>query len=71
MQVTNTATKAEETVRIVDACGSGGLELDLDTAFHPIDTDGNGFKQGHLTVDYVFVDCGDSSQENTVLVYSQ
>ncbi|XP_022742085.1 wheatwin-1-like [Durio zibethinus] len=68
LKVTNTATNAEEIVRIVDACGSGGLVLDLETAFRPIDTNGNGYAQGHLTVDYEFVDCGDSSQ---VLVYSQ
>ncbi|XVE89895.1 hypothetical protein DITRI_Ditri20bG0032200 [Diplodiscus trichospermus] len=70
LKVTNTATKANETVRIVDACGSGGLELDLETAFRPIDTDGSGFTQGHI-----IVDCGDSSLqdhlENTFLVYSQ
>ncbi|XVF31111.1 hypothetical protein REPUB_Repub16aG0117500 [Reevesia pubescens] len=68
--VTNTESKAEEIVRIVDACGAGGLELDLKTAFNTIDTDGNGITQGHLIVDYEFVDCGDS-EENTLLVYSQ
>ena len=57
MQVTNTDTGDKETVRIVDECGSGGLELDLETAFRPIDSNGNGFKQGHLVVDYEFVDC--------------
>ncbi|XP_021282516.1 uncharacterized protein LOC110415249 [Herrania umbratica] len=57
LNVTNTATGAFETVRIVDTCGTGGLELDLETAFKPIDTDGNGIRQGHLTVDYAFVDC--------------
>ncbi|XVF42200.1 hypothetical protein PTKIN_Ptkin01aG0341100 [Pterospermum kingtungense] len=70
LKVTNRATKAEETVRIVDTCGSGGLELDLETAFNPIDTDGEGLALGHLYVDYEFVDCGDS-EEDTVLVYSQ
>ncbi|XVF42202.1 hypothetical protein PTKIN_Ptkin01aG0341300 [Pterospermum kingtungense] len=70
LKVTNRATNAEETVRIVDTCGSGGLELDLETAFKPIDTDGEGFALGHLYVDYEFVDCGDS-EEDTVLVYSQ
>ncbi|XWS64708.1 hypothetical protein CRYUN_Cryun05aG0026600 [Craigia yunnanensis] len=71
LKITNTDTKDEEIVRIVDKCGSGGLELDLETAFNPIDTDGKGHEQGHLIVDYEFVDCGDSSLENTVLVYSQ
>ncbi|XVF42195.1 hypothetical protein PTKIN_Ptkin01aG0340500 [Pterospermum kingtungense] len=73
LSVTNTDTKAEEIVRIVDECGSGGLELDLQTAFNPIDTDGQGYLQGHLIVDYELVDCNDtisSSQENTVLVSS-
>ena len=71
MQVTNTDTKDEEIVRIVDKCGSGGLELDLETAFNPIDTDRKGHELGHLIVDYEFVDCGDSNRKNTVLVYSQ
>ncbi|XVE89894.1 hypothetical protein DITRI_Ditri20bG0032100 [Diplodiscus trichospermus] len=73
LKVTNTKTKDEEIVRIVDTCGAGGLVLDLETAFRPLDSDGSGYNRGHLIVDYEFVDCGDSSQyeENTVLVYSQ
>ncbi|XVE89886.1 hypothetical protein DITRI_Ditri20bG0031300 [Diplodiscus trichospermus] len=42
LSVTNTDTGDKETVRIVDECGSGDLELDLETAFKPIDTDGQG-----------------------------
>ncbi|XWS64709.1 hypothetical protein CRYUN_Cryun05aG0026700 [Craigia yunnanensis] len=57
LNVTNTDTKDEEIARIVDACGSGGLELDLETAFNPIDTNGKGNERGHLIVDYEFVDC--------------
>ncbi|XVF31124.1 hypothetical protein REPUB_Repub16aG0118700 [Reevesia pubescens] len=71
LKVTNRGTEAEEIVRIVDTCGTGPLEMDLETAFNPIDTDGSGRKLGHLMVDYEFVDCGDSSQENTVLVFSE
>ncbi|XVF31105.1 hypothetical protein REPUB_Repub16aG0117600 [Reevesia pubescens] len=71
LKVTNRATKDEEIVRIVDSCGTGPLEMDLETAFNPIDTDGSAHKLGHLVVDYEFVDCGDSSQENTVLVFSE
>ncbi|AQK49231.1 Wheatwin-2-like precursor [Zea mays] len=58
--VTNTATGASITVRIVDQCSNGGLDLDYDTAFKPIDTNGQGFQAGHLTVNYQFVNCGDN-----------
>ncbi|XP_048547137.1 pathogenesis-related protein PR-4-like [Triticum urartu] len=57
--VTNTATGAQITARIVDQCSNGGLDLDFDTVFSKIDTDGQGVAQGHLTVNYQFVDCGD------------
>ncbi|XP_044954035.1 wheatwin-1-like [Hordeum vulgare subsp. vulgare] len=60
IQVTNTATGAQITARIVDKCSNGGLDLDLDTVFSKIDTDGVGMQQGHLTVNYQFVDCGDN-----------
>ncbi|XP_010278163.1 PREDICTED: pathogenesis-related protein PR-4-like [Nelumbo nucifera] len=56
--VTNTATDAQATVRIVDQCGNGGLDLDWGV-FQQLDTDGNGYNQGHLTVNYDFVNCGD------------
>ncbi|VAH21654.1 unnamed protein product [Triticum turgidum subsp. durum] len=46
------------------SCGkcllNGGLDLDFDTVFSKIDTDGQGVAQGHLTVNYQFVDCGDN-----------
>ncbi|KAK3118869.1 hypothetical protein QOZ80_9BG0709800 [Eleusine coracana subsp. coracana] len=58
--VTNAATRASITVRIVDQCSNGGLDLDFDTAFSKIDTDGGGVRDGHLTVSYQFVDCGDN-----------
>ena len=58
MQVTNTRTNAKETVRIVDQCSNGGLDLDIGV-FQRLDTDGNGNAQGHLIVNYDFVDCGD------------
>jgi hypothetical protein len=58
--VTNTATGAETTARIVDQCGNGGLDLDYDTVFSKIDTDGQGIQRGHLMVNYKFVDCGDN-----------
>jgi len=44
-------------VRIVDQCSNGGLDLDV-AMFNQIDTDGFGYQQGHLIVDYQFVDCG-------------
>jgi len=58
LQVTNTRTNAQITVRIVDQCSNGGLDLDI-SPFQKIDTDGNGYAQGHLTVNYDFVNCGD------------
>ncbi|GAU11634.1 hypothetical protein TSUD_346260 [Trifolium subterraneum] len=58
MQVTNTATGAQETVRIVDQCGNGGLDLDVGV-FNRIDTDDSGYQLGHLIVNYQFVDCED------------
>ncbi|KAF7081523.1 hypothetical protein CFC21_085456 [Triticum aestivum] len=60
LQVTNTATGAQITARIVDQCSNGGLDLDHDTVFSKIDTNGLGMQQGHLTVNYQFVDCGDN-----------
>ncbi|KAM5561605.1 pathogenesis-related protein PR-4 [Rosa sericea] len=56
--VKNTATGAQATVRIVDQCSNGGLDLDVNV-FNQIDTDGSGYQAGHLTVNYDFVDCGD------------
>ncbi|GJN25242.1 hypothetical protein PR202_gb13042 [Eleusine coracana subsp. coracana] len=67
MQVTNTATGDEITVRIVDQCGNGGLDLDYDTAFSVIDTDRQGYENGHLIVDYEFVDCEDESSVQNVI----
>ena len=57
MQVTNTGTGANTIVRIVDQCSNGGLDLDVGV-FNRIDTDGRGYQQGHLIVNYQFVDCG-------------
>ncbi|EXB93231.1 hypothetical protein L484_024570 [Morus notabilis] len=59
LKVTNTRTGAQLTVRIVDQCSNGGLDLDYNTAFRKLDTDGRGYQQGHLIVNYQFVDCGD------------
>ncbi|WOK93001.1 pathogenesis-related protein PR-4-like [Canna indica] len=56
--VTNTATGDQATARIIDQCANGGLDLDQ-AVFSQLDTDGSGSAQGHLIVDYEFVDCGD------------
>ncbi|XP_004302058.1 PREDICTED: pathogenesis-related protein PR-4 [Fragaria vesca subsp. vesca] len=56
--VTNMGTGAQETVRIIDQCNNGGLDLDVNV-FNEIDTDGRGYAQGDLVVNYDFVDCGD------------
>ncbi|XVE89885.1 hypothetical protein DITRI_Ditri20bG0031200 [Diplodiscus trichospermus] len=58
LRVTNTGTGAQATVRIVDQCSNGGLDLDVNV-FRQLDTNGNGNTQGHLIVNYDFVDCGD------------
>ncbi|KAK3024580.1 hypothetical protein RJ639_044322 [Escallonia herrerae] len=58
LSVSNADTGAQTIARIVDQCSNGGLDLDV-AVFQQLDTDGNGFAQGHLTVDYQFVDCGD------------
>nr|GMC91052.1 pathogenesis-related protein PR-4 [Ipomoea batatas] len=66
VRVTNTATRAQVTVRIVDQCANGGLDLDVNV-FNQLDTDGQGYARGHLIVNYDFVNCNDG--ENLFLVY--
>ncbi|MBA0742400.1 hypothetical protein Gogos_015464 [Gossypium gossypioides] len=56
LRVINRATRAQVTVRVVDQCSNGGLDLDV-AVFQQIDTDGRGHAQGHLMVDYQFVAC--------------
>ena len=56
LRVTNIATGAQATVRIVDQCSNGGLDLDVNV-FNQIDTNGQGYAQGHLQVNYQFVNC--------------
>ncbi|TKY52124.1 Pathogenesis-related protein PR-4B [Spatholobus suberectus] len=58
LRVTNTGTGAQLTVRIVDQCANGGLDLDVNV-FNKLDTDGKGYQRGSLTVNYNFVNCGD------------
>nr|CAB3490171.1 unnamed protein product [Digitaria exilis] len=43
--------------KIVDQCSNGGLDLDYETVFKKIDTNGQGYQMGHLNVDYQFVAC--------------
>uniref|UniRef100_A0A0E0J3S7 Barwin domain-containing protein n=1 Tax=Oryza nivara TaxID=4536 RepID=A0A0E0J3S7_ORYNI len=62
------ATGAQTTARIVDKCTNGGLDLDWDTVFSKIDTDGQGFQRGHLTIDYSFVNCGDNNYLAEVVI---
>ncbi|GLT95165.1 hypothetical protein SLE2022_128620 [Rubroshorea leprosula] len=57
LRVTSAWTGAQQTVRIVDQCSNGGLDLDIGV-FQRLDTDGRGYAQGHLIVNYQFVDCG-------------
>ncbi|KAM7269204.1 hypothetical protein ACFE04_024701 [Oxalis oulophora] len=46
LPVTNMATGTELTVRIVDQCSNGGLDLDYNTTFQKLDTNGQGYAQG-------------------------
>jgi hypothetical protein len=57
LQVKNRATGASIVARIVDQCSNGGLDLDYETVFKKIDTNGQGYQMGHLNVDYQFVAC--------------
>lgn len=62
LQVTNVATGASATVRIVDDCGNinGGESLGMDTpVFKQIDNNGSGMADGQLEVNYQFVNCND------------
>ncbi|MBA0742402.1 hypothetical protein Gogos_015466 [Gossypium gossypioides] len=56
-RIRSTRTGAQEIVRIVYRCSNGGLDLDVGV-FNRLDTDGVGHDQGHLTIRYDFVDCG-------------
>ncbi|KAM1251056.1 hypothetical protein ACFX2J_033365 [Malus domestica] len=58
LRVTNVRTGGQAKVRIVDQCSNGGLDLD-EGVFKQLDTDGKGYAQGHLMVNYQFVNCGD------------
>ncbi|XVF31114.1 hypothetical protein REPUB_Repub16aG0117800 [Reevesia pubescens] len=65
LSVTNANTGAKATVRIVDECTRESMDLDW-PVFHQLDTDGRGYALGHLTVNYEFVDCHDT----TIRLYS-
>ncbi|KAL8147384.1 wound-induced protein WIN1-like [Apium graveolens] len=56
LQVTNTRTNVKRTVRIVDQCSNGGLDLDVGV-FKELDTDGPGNFRGNMNVNYKFVNC--------------
>ncbi|CAO2149455.1 unnamed protein product [Urochloa humidicola] len=64
IKITNRATGAWILGRIMNKCsvsaqqlGYHGLELDYDTVFSKVDTDGQGFENGYLKVDYQWVSC--------------
>lgn len=64
--MTNTRTGAQRTVRIVDQCSNGGLDLDAGV-FTQLDTDGSGYAKGHLIVNYDFVNCGNDLVDHPLL----
>ena len=57
-------------MRIVDQCSNGGLDLDVGV-FQKLDTNGRGYAQGHLMVNYQFVNCGDGFNFNPPTFYHQ
>ncbi|RZC89419.1 hypothetical protein C5167_036259 [Papaver somniferum] len=57
LRVYNRSTGAKIIVRIVDQCSNGGLDLDYNTVFKKIDTNGKGYRDGHMFVNYRFVKC--------------
>ncbi|KAE8719512.1 hypothetical protein F3Y22_tig00109949pilonHSYRG00005 [Hibiscus syriacus] len=59
LKVTNTANGKSVTVRVLDTCTRPSLDLDY-PAFSEI-MDDKGRWDGHLTVNYEFVDCGDDT----------
>ncbi|MFQ6635059.1 hypothetical protein Gotur_011966 [Gossypium turneri] len=48
-------------------CSNGGLDLDVGV-FNRLNTDGVGHDQGHLTIRYDFVDCGNGFNPLLALV---
>ncbi|CAI8603330.1 unnamed protein product [Vicia faba] len=58
LKVTNTKSGDEEIVRIIDQYHNEGLDLEV-SVFRRLDSDGNGDAQGHLIINYDFVDCED------------
>nr|AFD50738.1 PR-4 protein [Pseudotsuga menziesii] len=56
LSVTNPSTQQSVTVRILDQCSNGGLDLETD-AFNAIDSNGAGYQAGHLYTTYTFVNC--------------
>eukprot|EP01018_Ginkgo_biloba_P031375 Gb_35483 [translate_table: standard] len=52
----NPATQQSVTVRILDQCSNGGLDLETD-AFNAIDSNKAGYNAGHLYTTYTFVNC--------------
>ncbi|MBA0618869.1 hypothetical protein Godav_028147 [Gossypium davidsonii] len=67
LRVRSTRTGAQEIVRILDRCNNGGLDLDVGV-FNRLNTDGVGHDQGHLTIRYGFVDCGNGFNPLLALV---
>ncbi|KAH9699189.1 Barwin domain-containing protein [Citrus sinensis] len=56
LRVTNRGTGAQVTVRIVDQCSNGGLDLDAGVFRQLVGRDNS---QNQLIVNYQFVNCGD------------
>ncbi|KAK8271847.1 hypothetical protein V6Z11_D11G290600 [Gossypium hirsutum] len=67
LRVRSTRTGAQEIVRILDRCSNGGLDLDVGV-FNRLNTNGVGHDQGHFTIRYDFVDCGNGFNPLVALV---
>lgn len=57
VRVTNPRTQATAVLRIVDQCGNGALDLDWGGSFKKIDTNGQGYADGHMNLEVQLVAC--------------
>ncbi|PSC76695.1 pathogenesis-related PR-4-like [Micractinium conductrix] len=57
MRMTNNRTGKRIIVRIADMCGHGAIDADQQSAFMPLDSDGQGYLDGQLSVMLELVAC--------------
>ncbi|KAL4856088.1 Pathogenesis-related protein PR-4B [Chlorella vulgaris] len=57
LRMTNASGGMRLIVRVVDSCGNNGMDLDQQSAFNPLDTDGSGYLQGYMNLTLELVEC--------------